>query len=127
MCPGPPSVALTFAPMIPTRIFCSAIAPPVIGSVLRCPAAPAAIDIGRLMGSPKRGSRVESIAHTPSPFQNIRKDTAKREIINLGGLPPAECAPVAQWIEHRSFGTEGRGFESLRAYHHRVNHAFNGV
>ena len=27
------------------------------------------------------------------------------------------CAPVAQWIRASVFGTESRGFESLRVYH----------
>ena len=29
-------------------------------------------------------------------------------------------APVAQWIRASVFGTEGRGFESLRVYHRGV-------
>ena len=33
-------------------------------------------------------------------------------------------APVAQWIRASVFGTEGRGFESLRVYHQRTEHLF---
>ena len=35
-----------------------------------------------------------------------------------GKLEPV--APVAQWIRASVFGTEGRGFESLRVYHRGV-------
>ena len=33
-------------------------------------------------------------------------------------------APVAQWIRASVFGTEGRGFESLRVYQIGVSHFF---
>ena len=33
-------------------------------------------------------------------------------------------APVAQWIRASVFGTEGRGFESLRVYHFRCKPIF---
>lgn len=35
-------------------------------------------------------------------------------------MPTAVLARVAQWIRASVFGTEGRGFESLRGYHYMI-------
>src|SRR5205823_1662383 len=73
------------------------------------------VDVHQVFGGPRWGLEDPRIRFRAAAGRHVTPPSWSVRSVSCATLPAR--APVAQWIRASDFGSEGRGFESLRARH----------